>query len=150
MSGYYKRPAETAEALRDGWLYTGDIGRFDAEGYLVISDRKKDMAIVSGYNVYPREVEEALFCHPGVREAAVIGVPDSYRGEVLQAYVIAEEGVDEHELASFLAQRLVKYKWPAGIHLVSELPRTGVGKIDKKTLRVMTAKKTTENGHANT
>lgn len=139
MSGYYGRPQETAEALRGGWLYTGDIGRLDDEGYLTICDRKKDMAIVSGFNVYPREVEETLFRHPRVREAAVIGVPDDYRGEVLVAYVIAEPGVAEQELADFLAQHLVKYKWPSRLHLVDELPRTGVGKIDKKALRGMGA-----------
>ncbi|WP_397475884.1 long-chain fatty acid--CoA ligase [Pusillimonas sp.] len=136
MTGYYGRPQETAEALRDGWLYTGDIGWLDANGYLTISDRKKDMVIVSGYNVYPREIEEALFHHPRVREAAVIGVPDAYRGEVLVAHVIAEPGVSEEELADFLSQRLVKYKWPSQIRLVDSLPRTGVGKIDKKALRI--------------
>ena len=139
MTGYYGRPQETAEALRDGWLYTGDIGRLDDEGYLTICDRKKEMAIVSGFNVYPREIEEALFRHPGVREAAVIGVPDAYRGEVLVAYVIADPGVGEQEIADFLAQRLVKYKWPSAIHLVDSLPRTGVGKIDKKSLRALMA-----------
>jgi len=140
MTGYYGRPQETAEALRGGWLYTGDIGRLDEEGYLTICDRKKEMAIVSGYNVYPREVEEALFRHPGVREAAVIGVPDNYRGEVLVAHVVADPGVGQQELADFLAQRLVKYKWPSVIHLVDSLPRTGVGKIDKKVLRAMAGK----------
>lgn len=137
MEGYFGRPQETAEALRDGWLYTGDIGWFDADGFLTISDRKKDMVIVSGYNVYPREIEEVLFKHPRVREAAVIGVPDAYRGEVLVAHVIAEPGVTEQELADFMAQHLVKYKWPSRILLVDTLPRTGVGKIDKKVLRKM-------------
>jgi len=144
MSGYYGRPQETADALRGGWLYTGDIGWLDSEAYLTISDRKKDMAIVSGFNVYPREIEEALFCHPRVREAAVIGVPDAYRGEVLVAHVIAEPGVTQQELADFLAQRLVKYKWPSEIRLVDALPRTGVGKIDKKALRAMAK----EQGHS--
>lgn len=134
MQGYYGMAAETAEALRDGWLYTGDIGRIDADGYLVISDRKKEMAIVSGFNVYPREIEEALIRHQGVREAAVVGVPDAYRGEVLVAYVVGS-GVTEQALKDYLAQCLVKYKWPSVIHLVSDLPRTGVGKIDKKQLR---------------
>lgn len=138
MTGYYNRPEETAEALRDGWLYTGDIGQLDREGYLTICDRKKEMAIISGYNVYPREIEEALFHHPGVREAAVIGVPDAYRGEVLVAHVIADSDVGEQELADFLARRLVKYKWPSVIHLVDSLPRTGVGKIDKKALKALT------------
>lgn len=139
MSCYYGRSEETADALRDGWLYTGDIGRLDDEGYLSICDRKKEMVIVSGFNVYPREIEEALSRHPRVREAAVIGVPDDYRGEVLEAYVIADEEVGEQELLEFLMQRLVKYKWPAAIHLVHSLPRTSVGKIDKKRLRAMSS-----------
>ena len=83
MTGYRNRPEETAAALKDGWLYTGDIGSLDRDGYLFIRDRKKDMAIVGGFNVYPREVEEVLCAHPAVAEAAVIGVPDSYRGEAL-------------------------------------------------------------------
>lgn len=139
MSCYYGRLEETADALRDGWLYTGDIGWFDDEGYLSICDRKKEMVIVSGFNVYPREIEEALSRHPNVREAAVIGVPDDYRGEVLEAYVIADGEVGEQALMEFLMARLVKYKWPAVIHLVQSLPRTGVGKIDKKRLRAMSS-----------
>lgn len=141
MSGYYGMPKETAEALLGGWLHTGDIGRLDEDGYLTISDRKKDMVIVSGYNVYPREVEEALHCHPDVREAAVIGVPDPYRGEVLVAYVIAGGGVSDQALMDFLSERLVKYKWPSRIQVVDELPRTGVGKIDKKSLRALATAK---------
>ena len=92
MRGYRNRPEETAEALRDGWLYTGDIGEFDADGYLYIRDRKKDMVIVGGYNVYPREVEEVLFMHPAVQDAAVVGVPDAYRGETLVAFVVLRHG----------------------------------------------------------
>ncbi len=137
MEGYFNKPEETADALRDGWLYTGDIGKFDHDGYLTICDRKKEMAIVSGFNVYPREVEEALFCHPDVREAAVVGVPDAYRGEILVAYVVANGTLNEEALQEFLSERLVKYKWPAKIHMVDTLPRTGVGKIDKKQLRAM-------------
>src|SRR5206468_8730859 len=86
MQGYRNRPQETAEALRDGWLYTGDIGELDADGYLYIRDRKKDMVIVGGYNVYPREIEEVLCSHPAVAEAAVVGSPDPYWGEVPHAY----------------------------------------------------------------
>ena len=87
MQGYRNRPQETAEALSDGWLHTGDIGEIDEEGYLYIRDRKKDMVIVGGYNVYPREVEEVLCSHPAVAEAAVVGGPDAYKGECLHAYV---------------------------------------------------------------
>lgn len=136
MSGYFGRPAETAEALRDGWLYTGDIGFLDAEGYLTICDRKKEMVIVSGFNVYPREIEEVLFRHPDVREAAVIGVPDAYRGEILVAYVVAADTRPTTEdLMAYLAEHLVKYKWPARVVWVSELPKTSVGKVDKKRIR---------------
>ena len=91
MRGYRNRPEETAAALRDGWLYTGDIGELDGDGYLFIRGRKKEMAIVGGYNVYPREIEEVLCAHPGVAEAAVIGVPDPYRGEALVATVVPTE-----------------------------------------------------------
>lgn len=138
MSCYYGMSRETAETLREGWLYTGDIGRLDDEGYLTICDRKKEMAIVSGFNVYPREIEEALFKHPHIRDAAVVGVPDAYRGEALVAYVVTDGStVSEQALLDYLAQHLVKYKWPAKIHLVDSLPSTSVGKIDKKRLRVL-------------
>ncbi len=112
MSGYHNLPEETAAALRDGWLYTGDIGALDEDGYLYIQDRKKDMIIVGGFNVYPREVEEVLCAHPDIVEAAVIGKPDSYRGEILQAYVVikgsAVSSVDD--LFAYTRERLTKYK----------------------------------------
>nr|WHW29520.1 putative long-chain-fatty-acid--CoA ligase [uncultured bacterium] len=136
MQGYRGLPDETAAALRGGWLYTGDIGEVDAQGYFSIRDRKKDMVIVSGFNVYPREVEEALFSHPLVREAAVVGVPDDYRGESLVALVVpSAEGLTETQLREYLAQRLVKYKIPARIDLVRSLPKTPVGKTDKVSIR---------------
>ena len=137
MRGYRGRPDETAEALRDGWLHTGDIGAFDAEGYLRICGRKKEMAIVAGFNVYPREVEEALCAHPHVGEAAVVGVPDAYRGEALVATVVAAPGaaIDAEALLAWLATRLVRYKLPQSIHVVGALPKTGVGKVDKVALR---------------
>lgn len=137
MRGYRGLVAETVEALRDGWLYTGDIGRLDADGYLFISDRKKDMVIVSGYNVYPREIEEVFYSHPAVREVAVIGVPDDYRGETLVCYlVLAESAATRVEaLRDFAAERLVHYKVPREICIVNSLPKTAVGKIDKKLLR---------------
>lgn len=139
MSGYRNLPAETAAALRDGWLYTGDLGEFDDEGYLYIRDRKKDMVIVGGYNVYPREVEEVLHMHPAVAEAAAVGVADSYRGEVVHAYVIRRPGaaLDDEVLRAHCAANLAKYKIPAVFRLVDTLPRTTVGKLDKKTLRVI-------------
>ncbi len=137
MSGYRNRPQETAEALRDGWLYTGDIGRFDEDGHLLITDRKKELVIVSGYNVYPREVEEALAAHPAVGEAGVVGRPDAYRGEALVAFVVARPGVEltPEAASAHLAERLVRYKIPGDIRIVDGLPRTAVGKIDKAALR---------------
>jgi long-chain acyl-CoA synthetase len=137
MSGYRNRPEETAAALRDGWLYTGDIGAFDEDGYLFIRDRKKDMAIVGGFNVYPREIEEVLCAHPDVVEAAVIAVADSYRGEALHAYVTlrASANADADSLLDYLKERLTKYKIPARIVISDAIPKTSVGKIDKVALR---------------
>jgi long-chain acyl-CoA synthetase len=137
MRGYRNKPEETARALRDGWLYTGDIGEFDADGYLYIRDRKKDMAIVGGYNVYPREVDEVLYAHPAVREAAAVGVPDSYRGEVIKAWVVLkpDSRASAEELLGHCRANLARYKVPVAIEVVEELPKTPVGKIDKKALR---------------
>lgn len=137
MSEYRNRPAETAEALRDGWLYTGDIGEFDNDGYLYIRDRKKDLVIVGGYNVYPREVDEVLFTHPAVADAAAIGVKDSYRGEVIRAYVTLRQGflVDAAELIEYCKKNLAIYKVPVRIDLLPEIPKTSVNKTDKKALR---------------
>jgi long-chain acyl-CoA synthetase len=137
MRGYRRRPQETAEALRDGWLHTGDIGALDADGYLRICGRRKEMAIVSGFNVYPREVEEALCAHPQVVEAAVVGVPDAHRGEAIVGYVVALPGaaVDVDALLAWLGQRLVRYKLPKAVHVVDALPKTGVGKVDKAALK---------------
>ena len=136
MKGYRGRPAETAEVLRDGWLYTGDVGEFDADGYLYIRDRKKEMVIVGGYNVYPREVEDALTTHPHVLEAAVVGVPDAYRGEALIACVATREPKpDQEALLEHLRTRLVRYKLPSRIVFMDTLPKTGIGKIDKNRIR---------------
>ena len=135
MSGYRNRPDETAETLRDGWLYTGDIGELDEDGDLYIRDRKKDMAIVGGYNVYPREIDEVLYTHPDVVEAAAVGVADDYRGEVIRAYVVADKTTTVDELMDHCRQNLAKYKIPAALEIVSGLPKTAVGKIDKKALR---------------
>ena len=138
MAGYRNRPQETAESLRDGWLYTGDIGELDADGYLWIRDRKKDMVIVGGYNVYPREVDEVLYAHPAVAEAAAVGVADAYRGEVVRAYVVPRAGaaITPDQLIDYCRANLARYKVPVAIELVTELPKTTVGKIDKKALRV--------------
>jgi long-chain acyl-CoA synthetase len=148
MQGYRNRPEESAEALRNGWLYTGDIGEFDADGYLFIRDRKKDMVIVSGYNVYPREIEEVLQAHPAVLEAAVIGEPDSYRGETLHAFIVlrSDAHVDDAvaELQAYCAGQLVRYKRPARLTLVERLPKTSVNKTDKKALRAAPPENATE------
>lgn len=137
MSGYRNRPAETAEALRDGWLYTGDIGRLDEDGILYITDRKKDMVIVGGYNVYPREIDEVLYAHPNVLEAAAVGVADTYRGEVIHAFVVLnEQRADaETDLTDYCRGQLAKYKVPAVFHIVDQLAKTTVGKFDKAAMR---------------
>ena len=141
MDGYRNRSAETAEALRDGWLHTGDIGRFDSDGILFITDRKKDMAIVGGYNVYPREIDEVLLAHPDVAEAAAVPAPDAYRGEVVRAFVVARPGrvPAPESLLAHCRERLTRYKLPASIDIVAELPRTTVGKTDKRDLRRIAA-----------
>lgn len=135
MSDYRNRPEETAAALRDGWLYTGDIGRLDKANVLYITDRKKDMAIVGGYNVYPREIDEILFAHPNVIEAAAVGVPDTYRGEVIHAFVVVSGKADTKMLTAYCRSQLAKYKVPQEFHIVDQLPKTTVGKIDKAAMR---------------
>lgn len=137
MAGYRNRPQETAEALRGGWLYTGDLGELDADGYLYVRDRKKDMVIVGGYNVYPREVDEVLHAHPGIAEAAAVGVPDAYRGEVIRAYVVRRPGIrlDAEDVLEHCRANLARYKVPVAVEFVESLPRTTVGKLDKKSLR---------------
>ena len=136
MSGYRNLPDETAQALRHGWLYTGDIGEIDADGYLFIRDRIKEMVIVSGYNVFPREVEEVLHANSQVVDAGVVGVPDDYRGERLVAWVVrADESLGQDALLNYLSQHLVRYKIPATLHWTNELPRTPVGKLDRNELR---------------
>jgi long-chain acyl-CoA synthetase len=135
MQGYRNRPQETAEALRDGWLHTGDLGELDADGYLYVRGRKKDMVIVGGYNVYPREVEEVLCRHPAVAEAAVVGGPDPYWGECLHAYVALRQRVDEAALLEHCRAHLAKYKIPATLEILDALPRTSVNKLDKLVLK---------------
>ncbi|MGN7387155.1 fatty acid--CoA ligase family protein [Sporosarcina sp. SAFN-015] len=137
MKGYYKMPEETAAAIRDGWLYTGDLARQDENGYFYIVDRKKDLIIVGGYNVYPREVEEVLFTHDDIVEAAVIGVPDPDFGEEVQAFVVLKKGAkaDEEKLKAFCGNRLAKYKVPKTIEFLDELPKNTTGKILRRSLK---------------
>ncbi len=133
---YRNQPAETKAALRDGWLYTGDIAKADKDGDIFVIDRSKDMAIVGGYNVFPREVDELLFAHPDIREAAALGVPDEYKGEVIWAYVVPKEDspFEPQELLDYCRENLVAYKRPVNIEVVRELPKTPANKIDKKAL----------------
>jgi long-chain acyl-CoA synthetase len=137
MSGYWDRPEETAAALRYGWLYTGDIGTFDADGHLAILDRRKEMVITGGYNVYPREVDEVLLLHPAVQEAAAFGVPDAYRGEVLHAQVVLRlaAAVEAGDILAHCRMNLAKYKVPVSLAVVDTIPKTAVGKIDKAALK---------------
>ena len=136
MSGYRGLPQETADALRDGWLYTGDLGELDEAGYLYIRDRKKDMCLVSGYNVYPREVEEVLYLHPSVMEAAVVGFEDAYRGTSIRAYLaVSDPAVTQADLDRHCRANLAAYKVPREYVILPSLPKTLIGKIDKKALR---------------
>jgi len=137
MQGYWNKPAETALVLRDGWLYTGDIARKDADGYFYIVDRKKDMIIAGGFNIYPREVEEVLFECPKIEEAAVIGVPDEYRGETVRAFVVLKRGVTAtaEEIIAFCRERLAAYKAPRQVVFRESLPKSGVGKYLRRELR---------------
>lgn len=137
MQGYWNKPEETAETLKDGWLHTGDIAMMDEEGYFFIVDRKKDMIISSGYNVYPRDIEEVFFEHPKVQEATAIGVPHPTRGEQVKVFVVPKEGETptEEELMEYCKTKLAKYKLPTEIEFRVELPKTNVGKVLKKNLR---------------
>ena len=137
MSGYWNRSAATLDALRGGWMHTGDVGYLDAQGFLFVVDRKKDMIISGGENIYAREVEEALLSHPGVREAAVVGAPDLTWGESVFAFVVAQADAanDAAALIGHCRERIASYKKPQHVRFVAELPRIHNGKIDKKALR---------------
>jgi long-chain acyl-CoA synthetase len=141
MKGYYNNPQATAETLRGGWLHTGDLGKMDEDGYVYILDRKKDMIICSGYNVYPREIEELLHTHPAVLEAAVIGIPDPKRGESPMAFIIPRPGakVTEPELIQFCRDNLAAYKAIKAVKFVEEFPRNPNRKVLKRELREMVA-----------
>jgi long-chain acyl-CoA synthetase len=136
MAGYHDQPDETALALRNGWLHTGDIARMDEDGYFFIVDRKKDLIKPGGFQVWPREVEQAIASHPAVLEVAVAGIPDDYRGETVKAWVVARAGetVTGHEIREWTRERLAAYKIPTEIEFRSELPKSNVGKILKRKL----------------
>jgi long-chain acyl-CoA synthetase len=137
MSGYWRAPEASAEAMRDGWLHTGDIGYLDDEGYLFIVDRKKDLIIRGGFNVYPRDVEDGLLEHPAVAMAAVVGKPDPVHGEEVVAFVSLREGIrlDAHQLIEWARDRIGGYKYPRDVRIVESIPLTPAGKIDRKALR---------------
>lgn len=137
MKGYWNRPDETAKSIRNGWLYTGDIAIMDEDGYFFIVDRKKDMVISGGYNVYPREIDEVLYTHPKVLEACCIGIPHPTRGEQIKAFVVLKEGetATEKEIIDYCATKLAKYKLPTIVEFRTELPKSNVGKILRKVLR---------------
>lgn len=139
MKGYLGMPEATAAAFKDGWFYTGDLATMDVEGYIYIVDRKKDMIIVGGYNVYPREVEEVLYQHPAVVEAAVIGFPDGEYGESVKAFVVVkDEQITMNDIIRFCQDKLVKYKLPKQVEFCKELPKNSTGKILRRELRELT------------
>ncbi|HVW26855.1 MAG TPA: long-chain fatty acid--CoA ligase [Polyangiaceae bacterium] len=137
FKGYWKREAETAEAMRGGWFHTGDLAKIDADGYYTIVDRKKDMVLVSGYNVYPIEVENVILRHPKILDAAVVGVPDAYQGESVKAFIVLRPGesMDVKELTDYCRKHLAAYKVPRHVELRAELPRSATGKLLKRELR---------------
>ncbi len=147
--GYYNMPDETAKTVKDGWLYTGDIGTMDEEGYFYIVDRKKDMIIAGGFNIYPRDIDEVLFEHPKVVEACAIGIPDDYRGETVKAFLVLKPGEEMtvDEVRQYCAEKLAKYKVPTHVEFIDTLPKSGVGKILRKELRAMELEKMKKQGN---
>ncbi len=137
MRGYWNNPEETEITLRDGWLYTGDIATMDEEGYFYIVDRKKDMIIASGFNVYPREIDEVLYKHPKIKEACTVGVPHEYRGETVKIFIVLKEGetATAEEIIEYCRENLAKYKVPRSVEFRDELPKSAIGKVLRKELR---------------
>jgi long-chain acyl-CoA synthetase len=139
VPGYRQKPEETRHAIRDGWLYTGDVGKMDDKGWFYVVDRKKDMIVASGYKVWPRDVEDVIFQHPAVRETAVVGVSDLYRGETVKAFVALKEDykdpVSPEDIISFRKERMAAYKYPRQVEFVHEIPKTLTGKFLRRTLR---------------
>ncbi len=137
MKEYWNNPEETAGQLKDGWLHTGDIAYRDEDDYFFIVDRKKDMIIAGGYNIYPREIDEVLYQHPKIADAVAVGIPDEYRGETVKAYVVPKNGetITEKEIVEFCKDKLAAYKRPKIVEIRNELPKSMVGKILRKVLR---------------
>jgi long-chain acyl-CoA synthetase len=136
MRGYWRRPDETAQVLRDGWLFTGDIARVDADGYFTVVDRKKDMIISGGMNIFPRDVEEPLFAHPKIKEAVAVGVPDERWGEAVKVYIVLRDGesATEQEMIEYCHARMARYKVPKFVEFRRELPKSMVGKVLRRQL----------------
>jgi long-chain acyl-CoA synthetase len=132
-----------AAVIRDGWLYTGDIGVIDEEGYVSIVDRKKDIIIAGGFNIYPNEIDDVLFAHPKIAEACTIGVTDEYRGETVKAYIVLNEGenLTLNEIQDYCKSSLAPYKIPKHVEFIDTLPKSGVGKILRRVLKEMDAEK---------
>jgi long-chain acyl-CoA synthetase len=143
MMGYYKQPEETAAVLKDGWFYSGDIGTLDEDGYLSIVDRKKDMIIAGGYNIYPLEIDDVLMDHPKILEACTIGVPDAYRGETVKAFLVTVEGeiLTEADVIQYCENHLAAYKVPKSIEFIDALPKSAVGKVLRRKLKDMESEK---------
>jgi long-chain acyl-CoA synthetase len=139
IPGYWNKPEETAHAIRQEWLFTGDVGTMDDTGWVYLLDRKKDMIIASGFKVWPREVEDVIYLHPSVREVAVVGVPDPYRGETVKAFVALKEGfegkVKEEEIMAHCKERMAAYKYPREVEFVKEVPKTATGKFLRRAFR---------------
>jgi len=139
FAGYWNKPEETAHALRNGWLYTGDVGKMDKEGWFHVIDRKKDLINVSGYKVWPREIEDVLYHHPAVKETCVVGMPDPYRGETVTAFICLREGHEgkttEDEIIAFCKERMAAYKYPRKVEFVDEIPKSAAGKYLRRALR---------------
>jgi long-chain acyl-CoA synthetase len=137
MLGYYKNAEETQKTIVDGWLYTGDIGYVDEDGYFYITDRKKDLIIVGGFNVFPREIDELIYQHPKVKEGITIGLPDPHKGERIKAYIVLKEGetATPEEFIIYFKERLTPYKVPREVEFRTELPKSMIGKILRRALR---------------
>jgi long-chain acyl-CoA synthetase len=150
IPGYWQKPEETAYAIRSGWLYTGDVGKMDEDGWFYLVDRKKDMIVASGYKVWPRDVEDVLYQHPAVKETAVVGVPDPYRGETVKAFVALKEGMEgsvtPEDIIGFCKERMAAYKYPRQVEIVPEIPKTLTGKFLRRTLREREQSQGSKNG----
>ena len=147
MLGYYNRPEETAKTIKDGWLLTGDIGFMDEEGYFYITDRKKDLIIVGGFNVFPREIDELIYKHPKVKEGITVGVPDEFKGEKIKVFIVLKEGAKAtaEEFIEYFKKHLAPYKVPSEVEFRKELPKSAIGKILRRVLREEEIKKRGKN-----